>query len=183
MSDNEIWKPVVGYEGIYEVSNIGRVKSVDRLTSNGHKRKGALKKQHMNSYGYMITGLLMKNIPVHRLVAEAFLPNDDPEHKTQVNHINECKTDNRACNLEWVTPKQNVNHGTRNKRISNKHINRKDQSKPVLQYTLDMEFVREWPSLGEIQRETGYKKTYISSCCNNKQRHKTAYGFIWKFAL
>ena len=93
----------------------------------------------------------------------------------QVNHINENKTDNRLENLNLLTPKANVNWGTRNKKIKIK------LSKPVLQYDLEGNFIKEWPSATEAARQLGFLKASISSCCKKIPYYKTAYGYIWKF--
>lgn len=170
---NEIWRDVVGYEGLYEVSNMGRVRNA---------KTGRIRKYIITTWGYTRVGLLSngteKKIFVHRLVAEAFVPNPDPEHKTQVNHINEDKTDNRAENLNWMTPKENCNWGTHNERARKLNTNGKC-SKRVAQYTLDGELVKIWPSLNEIERQTGWCHSYISTCCLGKR--KSAYNFIWKY--
>ena len=99
---NEVWKPVVGYEGLYEISNLGRVKSLIR---------GIIRKQRLNK-GYMYIGLhkdgVEKMCKVHRLVAEAFIPN--PKNKSDVNHKDQVKTNNKLENLEWATRKENTNY-------------------------------------------------------------------------
>ena len=112
----EIWEDIVGYEGLYQVSNLGRVKSLDRIDASGHRRKGKILKPKINHGGYVQINLynnsIRKTVSVHRIVAIAFIPNDDIENKTEVNHLNEVKTDNRVENLQWCSPKENVNHGT-----------------------------------------------------------------------
>lgn len=114
----EIWKPISlnGFEGLYEVSNIGRVRSVDRefIKSNGRKQpvKSKILNQTKDKYGYPKVYLSNRgfenNVTVHRLVANAFIPN--PKNLPQVNHINSIRHDNRVDNLEWVTGKQNSEH-------------------------------------------------------------------------
>ena len=114
----EIWRPVMGYEGFYEVSNQGRVRSVDRYDNNNHFRKGEL----MNLFygcGYLRVifsknGIVKKHL-VHRLVAQAFIPN--PLSLPQVNHIDENKSNNNVDNLEWCTAKYNINYGLRSKKM------------------------------------------------------------------
>ena len=119
----EIWKDVVGYEGYYQVSNLGRVRSLDRIASNGRKIKGKILSTKVNTPPYYPRVSLsvngkMKLVQVHRLVAQAFVYNPDPEHKTQVGHKDESRTNNRADNLEWVTPKENSNMPLHRERVS-----------------------------------------------------------------
>ena len=119
----EIWKDVVGYEGYYQVSNLGRVRSLDRIASNGRKIKGKILSTKVNTPPYYPRVSLsvngkMKLVQVHRLVAQAFVYNPDPEHKTQVGHKDESRINNRADNLEWVTPKENSNMPLHRKRVS-----------------------------------------------------------------
>lgn len=112
----EVWKDIPDYEDLYQVSNMGRIRAFPKMTNIGNKKRFCEMRflspiiQHS---GYAHIGLWRngecKQARVHRLVAEAFCANDDPQHKTQVNHLNEDKLDNRAENLEWVTAKQNTN--------------------------------------------------------------------------
>ena len=159
----EYWKPVVGYEGLYMVSNWGRVKSI----KFGKER---ILKPVTNSSGYLLVGLYKNNIEkkysVHRLVAEAFIPN--PYNLPQVNHRDENKLNNNVDNLEWCTNEYNINYGTRTERYS----------KSVLQYTLDGEFVGEWPSTRECGRN-GFNQGSVSACCRGEL--KTHKGFIWRY--
>ena len=163
----EYWKPVVGYEGHYQISNFGRVKSIKF-------GKEIILKQHKDKFGYLYVDLYKNNIKkkykVHRLVAEAFLPN--PYNLLQVNHRDENKLNNNVDNLEWCTNEYNINYGTRTERVSKK------LSKPVLQFTLDGEFIREWASAMECKRN-GYNQGDVTLCCQGKR--KTHNGFIWKY--
>lgn len=168
----EYWKPVVGYEGLYEVSNWGRVKSLPR---NGTVKYARILKFHTNRQGYLQVGLCKNNklkiFLVHRLVAEAFLPN--PDNLPEVNHKDENKTNNSVDNLEWCDAKYNHNYGTINERISKK------LSKPILQYTLEGQFVREWLSAKQAEREGGFDSANITACCRGER--KTHKDFIWKY--
>ena len=159
----EIWKDKKDYKGHYQVSNCGRVKSI----KFGKER---ILKLIPNRYGYLQVTLCKNNIKkvykVHRLVAEAFI--DNPDNLPCVNHKDENKLNNNVDNLEWCTNEYNVNYGTRTERCS----------KPVLQYTLDGEFVREWPSIKECDRN-GFKQGNVVACCQGK--YKTSKGFIWKY--
>ena len=161
---NEIWKPIKGYEGLYEVSNFGRIKSLKRLVKS-HNKWGEcyiiinekILKTSDNKLGYLFVKLFKNNKAktyyIHRLVAEHFIPN--PNNYKEVNHKDECKTNNVVTNLEWCDRKYNVNYGNRTKRVTEKLKNKKEWSKPVIQYTLDGQFVKEWESINEADRN-GY---------------------------
>lgn len=175
----EIWRDVKGYEGLYQVSSEGRVKSLERKDRFGRTVKERILNPGVNRYGYPMVCLYVggkrKMLKVHRLVCQAF--HDNPENKPEVNHINENKNDNRAHNLEWSTRKENINHGTRNERAA-KGI-AKALSKPVGQYTRDGELIKIWPSAIEVKRQAGFSYGNISEVAKGKR--KTAYGFIWKY--
>ena len=166
--EEEIWCPIKGYEGLYEVSDKGMVKSIgygkERILSPGKLQNGYLRVN-------LCKNGEKKNLLVHRLVAQAFIPN--PDNLPQVNHRDEDKTNNSVQNLEWCDRKYNNNYGNRNQMVSMK------LSKPVLQYTKSGEFVKEWKSATYVQRTIGYFQNYISYCCNGK--YKSAYGYIWKY--
>lgn len=178
---NEIWKDIKGFEGVYQASNLGRVKSLERIDALGRKVEEKILKPGINQYGYYQVELYKNSIgkmyQVHRLVYEAF--NGQIPEGLQVNHINEIKTDNRLENLNLMTPKENTNYGTGIERRSKKQINGK-KSKPVLQFTLDDIFVKEFPSAMQVERETGFAFSNICACCRGKL--KQAYGYIWKYA-
>lgn len=174
----EIWKDVKGYEGLYQVSNLGRVKSLIR-----NKVLSPLNRQH----GYQAVQLHgkggnargFKSFSIHRIVAEAFVPN--PENKPEVNHINEDKADNRAENLEWTTRVENCNHGTRNRRCGDANTNNPKTSSPVKQYTLDGEYIATYPSIHEAMRNTGIAIGCIWSACEGKT--KQAHGYKWRYIV
>lgn len=164
----EIWKPVVGYEGLYEVSNWGRVKSLKF-------GKELILKPCTNNCGYLHVVLSknnkQKNFYVHRLVAQAFLPN--PHNYPCVNHKDENPLNNNVENLEWCTYEYNNNFGTINERFALK------KKKIVLQFTLEGKFIKEWPSAIDAEREGGFSSECIYNVCKGKQ--KTHYNFIWRY--
>lgn len=176
---SEVWRDITGYEGYYQVSSEGRVKSLERTFIDKSGRKQTVKerilKPGMDRGGYLIVDLCdggkRKRFKVHRLVCQAF--HDNPENKPCVNHIDENKTNNAASNLEWSTAKENCNHGTRNERSA------KALSKSVGQYTLHGELIKIWPSTMEVKRQAGFSYSHVSEVANGKR--KTAYGFIWKY--
>ena len=180
----EEWKDIEGYEGKYQVSNLGRVRSLDRDIVR-RTRYGTMAPYHINgsvlkplhSQGdYCYVHLFDKdgastNHKVHRLVAKAFVPN--PDNLNEVNHIDEDKDNNRADNLEWCKHVDNCNHGTRNERSAVK------RGIQVEQLTLDGHHVAFYQSACEASRQTGIARKGINDCC---RRHlKTAGGYLWKY--
>ena len=115
----EIWKDIPGYEGIYQISNMGNARSLDRITFDGRKLRSKPLKQFFDKDGYMKVGLCknnnVKQYRVHRLVAIAFI--DNPNYYSQINHKDENKTNNSFINLEWCDCKYNINYGTRTKKV------------------------------------------------------------------
>ena len=165
----------LGYPN-YSVTDDGRVFNLN-YRHTGKKKE--LKPCICN--GYYRIGLWIggepKTYPIHRLVALAFIPN--PDNLPAVNHKDEVKTNNMVGNLEWCSIKYNNTYGTRNERIAETHLNRKDLSKPIRQFTKDGVFIKEYPSTKEVERQTGFYHSHISICCKGKR--KSAYGYIWRY--
>ncbi len=167
----EIWKDIVGYEGKYQVSNKGRVRSLP-VKSNTKYFSGRVLALFPDATGYMAVSLSRKSHKVHRLVAIAFI--DNPNNYTCVNHKDEDKTNNNVENLEWCTHKYNNNYGTRNKRIS------QNSGRKIVQYDLNGNAVKTWKSIADAARYYGVERTTICGCCANRQH--TSCGYIWKYA-
>ena len=169
----EIWKDIEGYEKLYQVSNLGNVKSLNYR----HTGKEKLLKTAKDKDGYLRVGLYKdgktKNCSVHRLVAFAFIPN--PDNLPQVNHIDENKQNNISSNLEFCDAKYNINYGTHNKRQSESRTNYPKFSKQVLCVETGIIY----PSLSQVEREFNFSKASISKCCLGKQQ--TCGNFHWRY--
>ena len=173
MEQKEIWRPVAGFEGAYEVSNLGNIRSFK-------VGNGILMTPNRNKYGYMKVLLFKDGKPccknIHRLVAEAFIPN--PNNLPQINHKNEDKADNRVENLEWCTCADNCNYGTRNDRVA-KALTKK-YGVPVYQFSLDGEFINRYDSLSDAGRKTNLSPSSIRHACRGER--EDVGGFMWAFA-
>ena len=167
----EVWKPIPGYEGLYQVSDLGRVKSLNY----NHTGKEQILSPGKRGGGYMFVNLCkdgkVKKFLVHRLVWIAF--NGPIPVGMVINHKDERPWNNRLDNLMVCTQKANINWGTRNKKVA------KALSKMVEQYTLDGIHICTWFNTIGIKKELRYSLGNISECCNGKRR--TAYGYIWKY--
>ena len=191
----EQWKDIAGFEGYYQISSMGRVKSVERYIqqTDGMKRPYKIPerilKPKKKPNGYMGVGLAMggkvQNSLIHRMVAEAFIPN--PDNLPTVNHKNEDKTDNRMENLEWCSVAYNNTYGTRLERTSKQPHNH-----PVIMLDIEGNQLRRFQSVCEAARHlisdgrsiVGKKITAnsIRAVCQHKAQRHTAYGYRWEFS-
>lgn len=182
----EEWKDIEGYEELYQVSNLGRVRSLGNGSSNVSKER--IMKPYKEKKGYLRVRLCKngkyKHFLIHRLVANAFIPN--PNNKPFIDHIDTNPSNNKVDNLRWVTNKENcnnpltINHLIENSGLKNMKGKLNHLSKPILQFSIDGEFIRKWDSAADITRELGISNGNICSCCRG-ERYKTAYGYIWKY--
>jgi len=177
----EKWKDIEGLEGCYQISNCGRVKSLERYAENGRKVNERILKTRINKQGYEYV-CVQKNkkriaIKVHREVAKAFISN--PNDYVEVNHKDENKLNNHVNNLEWCDRKYNANYGTAIKRASlTRSLN---HILLIEQFDMEGSFIKTWKGPREVEVETNNKMraTNIIACCRGK--YKTSYGFIWKY--
>lgn len=171
----ETWKDIPKYEGLYQVSNMGRIKSLKRKTLNGKCLYDKILNNRINHNGYLMIFLSknkkIKGYRIHRLVAQAFIPN--PDNLPQVNHIDKNKTNNRINNLEWCTAKYNTQHAIINKLRDNKY------RRKIVQCDLDNNIVKEWNSIKEAT-DFGFSKSGIWQCCNNKRNMHKNYKWYYK---
>lgn len=184
MEIEEIWKDVKGYEGKYQVSNYGRVKSLNYMRTG----KERIMKPGINSTGYRFIKLSngkKKTFRMCRLVYSTFVseipkwnPKEKSDTKLEINHIDENKLNDCLWNLELVTHYKNLLHGTRLARLSKALLNNEKHSKKVYQYTLSGELVKIWTSTRECER-SGFNSGNIASCCRRKR--KKAHGFLWSY--
>lgn len=165
---NEIWRDIRGFEGFYQVSNLGRVKSLKRRGCN--KERIRVFAPAGNGYLRMVLSAnnYQRTISAHRAVAEAFIPN--PSNLKTVNHKDFNKKNNCVENLEWVSHKDNILHSCN----SGRHYHR-----PVQQLTLAGHLLKKWESAYKVETELGYFSTNISRCCRGKK--KTYKNFKWRF--
>lgn len=164
----EIWKDIEGYEGLYEISSLGNVRRAP---------SGRILKQNKNSYGYSHVGLSkegkVKMICVHRLIANAFIPN--PQNKPQVNHIDGNKSNNSISNLEWVSQKENIIHAFKTGLRKTSKIN---------QYDLNGNFVKTYDTITEAGKNFSNisNRPNANISCAIRNKSATAFGYIWRYA-
>lgn len=164
-----MWKDIKGFNGKYQISDLGQVRN----------SKGNILKGYTNNRGYQMVHLRAKDknklYSIHRLTAEAFIPN--PDNLPQINHKDENKLNNNINNLEWCDSKYNVNYGTGNKRRSKTKINNTYNIKSV--QCIETGII--YTSTREAERQTGTDNSQISAVCNHKKNYKTAGGYHWKY--
>lgn len=178
----EVWKDIEDYEGLYQVSNHGRIRSLGHDTWH----TGRILKPHLDGKGnYYVICLhknkTLKHCLVHRLVAQAFIPN--PNNLPCVNHKDEVKTNNRADNLEFCTISYNARYGmaSRNQLDARKMSGGITAEKAVIQYDMDGNIIAEYVSIMDASRTLGINKTSISNCCHCKLGKNSFNGFVFEF--
>ena len=173
----EEWRPIIGYNNKYEVSNKGNVRCLNYKNTNEVK----ILTPYKTNRGYLRVDLYANgksyHHSIHRLVAEAFILN--PDNLPQVNHKDENPLNNHVNNLEWCTVSYNINYGNRNSKVS-KILQETKDSIPIKQYTLNGEFVKEWKGAREIERILGYNQANIRHCCEKQGRY--AKEFQWRYS-
>ena len=176
----EIWKTIEGFEGLYEVSNLGRVRSLDRVRKAGYGSTANIKgkiltPQYLNDRKYLVVHLhrneVGKHYLIHRLVATAFI--DNPNNLPEINHKDENPSNNNVLNLEWCDRKYNTNYGTALDRRS------RTRGRVVVQYDIEGHEIARYWSAREAARQIGKSQAAISRCCLGE--YKSAYGYIWKY--
>lgn len=179
----EIWKDVKGYEGLYQVSNLGNVYST---------KTAKILKSQISGKGYKTVCLHKNNVPhtnqLHRLIAQAFIPN--PNNYPQINHIDGNKTNNNINNLEWCDQSYNIKEayrlGLMPRYRSGSFVKKHNRNKlvPILQYDLQGNFVKKWDSIKgaslSFANISNHPQNNISGVLQN--RRKTAFGYIWRYA-
>ena len=205
----EIWKPIKDYEGLYEISNLGRVKRLCKTIIDSKGRKQIFEENILKPFknkGYLMIDLtknkIKKRFLVHRLVAETFIPN--PDNKPQVDHINTIRDDNRADNLRWTTRSENCNNELTKKHMSEsqkgkqlpedtkKKIQKSLKGHKVSEETKDkirkskeskkvycIELDKVFESISEAGRELNLPSGHISDVCRGKRKHEKGYHFIY----
>lgn len=188
MEEIEVWKDIEDYEGLYQISNIGRVKSIRREIVRTNNSNYFLDGKILSpSYGgnkYPSVNLwrnkTYKTFTIHRLIAIHFIPN--PDNLKHINHKNGKKYDFNIDNLEWCTHKENMIHASRNGLIKfhmiGKSGSKHHNSKPIIKLDNAGEFVQEFSSIMEAERTTGIGHSQLSRSCKKNKPFK---GFIWKY--
>lgn len=175
----EVWKDIEEYEGLYQVSNFGRIKSLN------YRRTGKAKILKIAKITKGYYGIILhkkgkyKNFKTHRLVAMAFIPN--PDDKPQINHIDGDKSNNCISNLEWATNSENQKHAHVNGLIKSSKGSEHYLSRSVVQFSKENEFIAEYDSMSEAAKINIISHSNISACCSGKQ--KSAGSYKWKYKI
>lgn len=179
----EIWRDVKDFEGFYQVSNFGRIKSLDRIIQQHHRNqrnvehiyKGKILKGNINKNGYITVDLhkkgKIKTFLLHRLIAETFIPK--VKGKNIINHKDNNPTNNQVNNLEWCTQSENIKYAYE---FGNK---KPPHQKRIIQFDRNNNFICEWESQTQIERVLGIKQANISKVCLGKRSQ--AGGYLWEF--
>lgn len=177
MNTTEIWKDIEEYEGLYKISNLGRVKSCKLI----HKGKEKILRQSLTYKGYLQVCLSKNNkqktFRVHRLVAKAFIPNIS--NKPQINHIDSNKQNNEISNLEWVDNGENQKHAFKYGNQIRYKGSKNCSSIKIVQYDKDDNLIQEWGSIAEASQSNKISKTSICNCL--RKRSNSAGGYMWKY--
>lgn len=179
--ENEIWKPIEGYENLYEISNMGRVKSLPKKYSHPKDKIGRIMRLNLNKKNNRIGVILSKNgiqkrYLVHRLVAMAFIEN--PNNYLEINHKDEDPTNNKASNLEWCNHRYNMLYSNIPKKMKAAAV--KKQQKAVLMYDKNGNFIREFESATIAAQAIGNYQQNVSACCYGKLKKISGYKFKFK---
>lgn len=187
----EIWKDIEGYEGYYQVSNLGRVRSLDHIANSANgvpqRHKGKILKQSVRKLGYMRVHVsrdgVAASISVHRLVAAAFC--ERPDGMNVVNHIDNNPSNNRADNLEWTDYKGNMQHAAKQGRMKCKHTNylKGIEAHKVPVVAIAPDGTRTWFESGaDAARSLGIPRGHISPICRGAYGYKTSHGYRFEYA-
>lgn len=183
----EEWRPIPGFDGLYEVSSQGRVRSLDRIDNMGRKWRGKIRNQKFIGRGYLALSLHKDGEAsyhlVHRLVASAFIPNPDPENLTQVGHWDNNKNNNHVNNLYHTTPRENMHHDGNLDRLNQRII--VERSKTVYGINIqDPSDIISFYNAREAE-EKGFTRGQIYICCNENKRRikKTHKGYAWGYSI
>lgn len=180
----ETWKDIEGYVGYYQISNFGRVKSLERICWNGqgyYKLKERILKPHNDRLGYARVQLCKDGIcigcSINREVAKAFIENKNNHPCT--NHKDENPRNNHVDNLEWCTYKYNNNYGTARERGVQNTDYKSNKKRQIAQYNFKGSLLKVWNGTSEITKILGYENSAISKCCKGNQQ--SAHNFTWKY--
>lgn len=190
--EEEIWRPVIDYEGLYEVSNLGRLKRLERIVSQKnrvnitpHTFPEKILTPRITPFGYCVIGLTKdgerKSQFVHRIVYESF--NGKLPNHLEIDHINTIRTDNNLSNLRAVTPKENHNNPLSKQHYSKANaITASKWKKKVIMLTADNILIREYDSLTEAAKDNGIEVSGVRHCCTGTRGFKTYKGYIFRYS-